>query len=295
MEDYYKKYLKYKNKYLSLKELIGGSTQKYDVCKAIKGLEQTDATCWFDSIIMALLIPTKMNKLWAHVLEQKYELTYLKLIMDTKANNYSFRRYWLDKYGRMGTKIPDTIDQGGYPVSLLELFTEQGLIELNADITLEYKYGGKTKKNNIFEITKYANVIPSNDITFLNSPKFFACYFIPKNFPRQEGISIKKNFVSNGSTYILQSIVLVANQHIISYLLCRDKWYVYDNERARLNQKLLEINFKITKDGNNEYYQFDDHKYENAIWSPNRTIVKTGFGSNVKTNESFNIYLYAKI
>ena len=87
-------------------------------------------------------------------------------------------------------------------------------------------------------------------------------------------------------------MIIVKDGHIISYVNCRDNWYVYDNERAKDNKRLLKIGFELTKEGDTEYYKFDDFEYKDGrTWSPNRTIKSFG----IKTNESYNIYLYTKI
>jgi len=57
---------------------------KYDVCSKLKGIPQSVSTCWFDSIMMGLIVPTNMNKLWADKLESVYGITYQVLADDTQ-------------------------------------------------------------------------------------------------------------------------------------------------------------------------------------------------------------------
>tara|TARA_B100001121_G_C18697031_1_gene625456 strand:+ start:4427 stop:5293 length:867 start_codon:yes stop_codon:yes gene_type:complete len=287
--DYYNKYLKYKTKYLNLKTQIKGEiseSTKFDVCTTIKGLKQSKSTCWFDSVMMALLIPTNMNKLWSPALKSKYNITYSKLVED---NDYSLRIAWLNKYGTRGSGIPDTIDEEGYPKDLLDFLIHD--LNINQGENLEYYYGRTLKKNNIIEINEFTDSIIPDNITFKNSPDFFACIFNPRDFPRQLSIKIKKNFSTNSNNYLLEAMIIVKDGHIISYVNCRDNWYVYDNERAKEKKPLLKIGFELTKEGDTEYYKFDDYEFMSTIWSPNRTIKSFG----IKTNESYNIYLYTKI
>ena len=243
MENYYiKKYKKYKKKYFNLKKQIGGvhhntynsgESEKYNVCTKIVGLEQTDSTCWFDSIMMALLIPTNMANLWEPVLKKYFDLTLQKLLDDTISTGFQERKKWLLKYG--GTEgIPNNIFTNGFPRNLLQLLINNGLSNIEyGETPLKYEYNDKTHINSIIESEILSDVIPDISIKFKSSPMFFAYLYNSSIFPRSQSILITQKYKStDDSEYTLQSIVMVHNQHIISYVLCKYEWYVYDNERA---------------------------------------------------------------
>lgn len=283
--DYFKKYLKYKKKYMILKSLTQKgsgdheeSEEKYDVCKSLLGITQSIGTCWFDSVMMALLIPSNMNKLWAPSLKT-LGLTWRELVDD---HDFEIRKAWLENHGRIFSYFPDRVDSGGRQEDLLEYLINR--LNINKGVNLEYNYKGKLIKNNIINITHYTEHIIPDDIIFNTSPDFFACLFNSYEFPRMTTMNIKKEIVQNGNTYLLESILLASYPHAVSYVECKGRWYFYDNERARVNKKLLQIEYEI-KEGN--YYEFNEIISNGISWSPNR------LHDNVhEDHRKFNTYIY---
>ena len=79
--DYYQKYLKYKNKYLDLKQNITGGAYTGPVC-INKGFRQHKGECWHDAISMALMYADEFKEMSQ---ERLYNLSVDRLIATENA------------------------------------------------------------------------------------------------------------------------------------------------------------------------------------------------------------------
>ena len=207
-------------------------------CKNTGGLMQTTSTCWLDSVIMALLVPSDGHRLFSRFLKNYLGIELEALIDDITGFKRTqilreMRKLIIDvnEKARKNNErlrdepiimldIPDNTFDVGNPYELLRLISYVFITNKKQDYDFSYVY------NNTYYINSYNIIagshkllnkikyskditpsIPDDTISIKRNPLYFI-YLLDTssdNTPLKTDFTIKKNFESNGFTYKLQS------------------------------------------------------------------------------------------
>ena len=253
--DYKKKYLKYKQKYLNLK---GGKL--CDICP-LKGFNQHSGECWHDSFSMVILftddlsdnIQTVFNT-WLQ--DESVIDTYFvnifsdetrKILLPPNINElsdeikYIIKSYIISLYQRYKNEIKK------YDLDKFEAEKRRLVRKHSKDMSLEcINYSFELKKiNHIYKDINH-NTNRGGQTGYIYIIKCILNYIfsdISKNNINMTEIGIKsfnidKTFIKSMisiSNCILINIHLNNSGHVISCFKCKDKLYIYDDNRGEEN------------------------------------------------------------
>ena len=215
----------------------------YD-CHNFVGLKQTEFTCWFDSVLMAFLIPNNSRMIFAPKFSRKYPQ------FNTK--KFAAQEHVENTYGGREILVNDVCfnyrEQFGQQSNFFE-FIPYLLRQLNIHYQIFH-----FKKNITF-----AEMLPGN----LNKNAKYV-FFIPRDKLWINSFADDLLTAKDGRVYELEAILAVHYRHIYSYIKCNNEWYIFDNERARQGLTLLPVDCRSNYNGEHYFRCNSVFKYLDA-------------------------------
>lgn len=220
-------------------------------CDAIIGWKHIKNSCWFNAIMMALLIPKNSNKIFISFFNEYLNLNNSINLSYCKEMSKKNLSYLITKMFNKLYKMNNVMD------ALLKIIDMYYEIR-PGDVTICNNKYYNQKRLNYFEDVSTSLKLPEK-INFNKSNNF---YIIDKsNHPHKV-----KPFITY-QNFVLTAIILEIHinstniHHAISFIKCDEKWYLFDDEIAEKNKPLIKIKYNIK----NNQIQFNIIKYEKYL------------------------------
>ena len=324
------KNFKYQSRYALNKYLCSNIKGKYEVeCQNIIGLKQTIGSCYYDSILMALLFDNTLRKYWGKYLYLLYgeplnKLNNERINCTSKDIDQKFlcRKECILKHDEVGHQLKARKKKlkkpilSGYEIidfidttfkNYLEFYNIPGIKEERADKTIHIHHNcfvSYPKKNtNQHWFFKFDKMKFNKNIKLLNLEKMnniinleeidFFCLAMHLQISKDIFLPLLETEI-NGYKYQLKSIIIGEAGHAVSIVKCNNEWYYYDNERAKLTNSVFKINYEIIENNQKTYLKMIDSYYQvgsNRYLTANINFLKSRGHSKI----GCRVYVYCKV
>ena len=257
---YYEKYLKYKNKYLALKNQHGGEC----ICPIDGiGFHQFQNACWHDDLMMMFCFADGIKEVIQTILNTYTDDSFVEAFVEDKFKDdnesnllpiniekenidlfKSKCKLYLSSMAKRyynfinAQKIPQLKRQESNMMSEHCVRNIFDINNINTNDINEYKGMGGSKTHSILTVNMM------NYLFYKNTPKYIWQYVIRNNTTPISSISLSIRLSSNIIIEINQiSGGFIVGGHVISLFKCNNKYYFYNNEGINDNKDITIIEF----------------------------------------------------